>query len=154
LCALCLGLSALKMLPGLLIAGEHLSQGHTYGFFFFTLNAVVAISLWFFPGLAARRLISDPMEPGEPASADTWLAMGCALIGLWILTYALPALIRDTFVLQSAESVYSDASALKSWVLYNLLQVAIALWLIFGGAGFRQLFWWARGAGLGRPSSK
>lgn len=83
-----------------------------------------------------------------------WLAMGRALIGLWILTYALPALIRDTFVLPSAESLYSDASALKSWVLYNLLQVAISLWLIFGGAGFRRLFWWARGAGLGEPSSE
>jgi hypothetical protein len=28
--------------------------------------------------------------------------MGCALIGLWMLTYAVAALIRDALLLQSA----------------------------------------------------
>jgi len=152
--SLCLGLAALRMLPSLLFAGKSFAQGHSYGFFFFALNTVIAVSLWLVPGLVAGRLISDPVGQSEPASADTWLAMGCALIGLYILTSAFPALLRDVLVLQSAESLYSDNPTMKSWILYNLVEVAIALWLVFGGAGFRRLFWWARRAGLSKPSAK
>jgi hypothetical protein len=76
--------------------------------------------------------------------------MGCALIGLWMLTYAVPALIRDALLLQSTASDYVDPGNLKSWVIYNLVEVAIALWLVFGAAGFSRLFWWARSAGLAK----
>jgi hypothetical protein len=152
--AICLGISALRMLPSLIIEGEGKSSGHAYGFFFFTVTAAIALTLCLFPRLVARNLLSSSPEKGVTASADTWLAMGCALIGLWILTYAVPDLIRDAFVLQSVASEYSDTTIIKPWVLYNLVQVAIALWLIFGAPGFRQLFWWARGAGLGKPAGE
>ncbi len=152
--ALCFGISALRLLPNLLIVGEDASRGHTYGFFFVTLNVTISILLWLFPGLVAGKLISERHEQSIPASADTWLAIGCALIGLWMLTYAVPALIRDAYLLWSLTSEYSDASTTKSWVLYNLLEVAIALWLVFGATGFRRLFWWARGAGLARPTGE
>jgi hypothetical protein len=137
--AICLGLSALHMLPSLFIEGEGKPPGY---------------ALWFFPRLAAGKLVSGSPENGATASADTWLAMGCALIGLWMLTYAVPALIRDAVVLQSTASEYSDTANLKSWVLYNLVEVAIALWLAFGATGFRQLFWWARGAGLSKTTDE
>lgn len=146
--AIWLGITALRMLPSLLIVGKGKTPGYVYGLFFFALTAVISLLLWFFPSLVVGRVASRPLENDTPASSDTWLAMGCALLGLWMLTYAVPALVRDTFVLQSAESDYSDTSNIKSWVLYNLVEVAIALWLIFGARGFRRLFWWARSAGL------
>jgi hypothetical protein len=146
--ALCLGIAAVRMLPSLLILEGGKPPGYAYGFFFFALTAVISAFLWFFPSVVAGRLVSE--QPGKGASADTWLAMGCALIGLWMLTYAVPALIRDAFVLRSAASDYSDTSNIKSWVLYNLVEVAIALWLVFGATGFRQLFWWARSAGVSK----
>ena len=152
--AICLGLSALHMLPSLFIEGEGKPPGYAYGFFFFAVTAAIALTLWFFPRLAAGKLVSGSPENGATASADTWLAMGCALIGLWMLTYAVPALIRDAVVLQSTASEYSDTANLKSWVLYNLVKVAIALWLAFGATGFRQLFWWARGAGLSKTTDE
>jgi hypothetical protein len=148
--ALCLGISALRMLPSLLIVREGKPPGFAYAFFLFALTAVVSAFLWLFPSVVAGRLVSEHPGKGVPASADTWLAMGCALIGLWMLTYAVPALIRDVFVLRSAASDYSDTSNIKSWILYNLIEVAIALWLVFGAAGFRKLFWWARSAGVSK----
>jgi len=148
--ALCLGLTALGMLPSLLFVEGGKPPGYAYALFFFALNAVVSAFLWFFPGVVAGRLVSQQPGKGAAASADTWLAMGCALIGLWMLTYAGPALIRDAFVLRSAASGDSDASTIQSWILYNLLEVAIALWLVFGATGFRQLFWWARSAGVSK----
>ena len=150
--ALSLGIAALRMLPSLLIAGQGKPPGYAYSFFFFAVTTIVSVLLWVFPRLVAGKLISDQPEKGPPATADTWLAMGCALIGLWMLTSAVPALIRDVFVLHSLEPEYSDPANVKSWLLYNLMEVAIALWLILGAAGFTRLFWWARSAGLGKTS--
>jgi hypothetical protein len=150
--ALSLGIAALRMLPSLFIAGEGKPPGYAYGVFFFAITTILSVLLWLFPRLVAGKLISGQPEKGSPASADTWLAMGCALIGLWMLTSAVPALIRDAFVLHSLEPEYSDPANVKSWLLYNLLEVAISLWLILGATGFRRLFWWARSAGLGKPS--
>ncbi len=152
--AICLGLSVLRMLPSLLITPEARPPGYAYDFFIVGVTAALAFALWFFPRLVAGKLISGRSERNATTSADTWLAMGCALIGLWMLTNAVPALIRDAFVLQSAASELSDTANIKSWVLYNFVEVAIALWLAFGATGFRQLFWWARSAGLGKPSGE
>src|SRR5690242_4431258 len=57
------------------------------------VNVVVAILLWFFPHTIARRLlITSATEPPRPSSSDTWLRMGCALIGLWIVASSFPHL--------------------------------------------------------------
>jgi hypothetical protein len=152
--AICLGISVLRLLPSLLITDEGRPLGYAYGFFCIGVTAAIALALWFFPHLAAGKLISGQPEKDATASADTWLAMGSALIGLWMLTYAVPALIRDAFVLLSAGSEFADTANIKSWVLYNVVEVSIALWLVLGANGFRQLFWWARSAGLGKPSGE
>ena len=53
----------------------------------------------------------------------------------------------DIFALNSMER-YVDHSQLLRGVFYDLLELAIAIWLIFGGKGFRKLFWWAQNAGF------
>ena len=150
--AICLGISTLRTLPVLLIADQGRPPGFVYSLFLTAVMAVVSVWLWFFPNAIAGKFVSGPSEPKSSAAPDTWLAMGCALIGLWMLTYAAPALIRDAFLMHSAASDYSDTGTVKSWILYNLVEVVIALWLLFGARGFRKLFWWARSAGVGNPS--
>jgi hypothetical protein len=114
---------------------------------FVVLTALLVGVLWFFPGSIARKLLSpENAKPETAASADLWLAMGCALLGLWMLTSALPSLVLDTYALVYID-VTSDDSELKRSVLYLLVQIAIALWLLLGAKGFRRFFWWARNAG-------
>ena len=115
------------------------------------LIVVVALvlGLWFFPLSIARRLLgSSPLENTPPASSNTWLATGCALIGLYLLTEYLPSLVRDVVVFSSTERLTGDFSELKSSIAYFVCMVAIALWLIIGATGFAKALRWARYAGL------
>jgi hypothetical protein len=114
---------------------------------FLVLTAFLVIVLWFFPRSIAGKLLSpDSKKPEPSASPDLWLAMGCALMGLWLLTHALPSLIFDAYALIYVDTTSDDASFKRS-VLYYVVQVVIALWLVFGAKGFRKLFWWLRHAG-------
>jgi hypothetical protein len=117
------------------------------------VEVVTILALWLFPYSIARRLLgSSPVEAGPSASADTWVRIGCALIGLWLVATSLPALVLDAFVLSSFTTV-DDTSSLRHSVFYYLAEVAIGAWLILGARGFRQLVWWARNAGVGEPSN-
>jgi len=111
------------------------------------LTAALAAALWFFPRLIAGKLLSpEAARPEGPASPDLWLAMGCALLGLWMLTFAVPSLVMDTYALVYVDAA-SDDSSLKRSVAYYVAEIAIALWLVFGAKGFRRLFWWAQNSG-------
>jgi hypothetical protein len=144
--SICLGIYALRTLPSVAIAAEDNSPGLAYTSFLFAISFLCAVTLWFFPGIVARKLVRTAKGDTPPGSADAWLAMGCALIGLYMITYALPALIRDAYVVYVSGS-YDQTGTAKSWAIYNALEVAIAVWLILGGKGFRRAFWWARNAG-------
>jgi len=121
-----------------------------------SLSGLIALALWFFPLTVARRLLpsASPQPAGAtlPVTPDVWLAMGCALLGLWVLTSALPALIRDSIILTSSDFA-TDTSEVKHWMLYHLGGAVIGLWLTLGAKGFRRLFWWAQSAGIGKPSN-
>ena len=111
------------------------------------LAALLVAALWLFPATIARKLLSpDNVKQETSASPDLWLAMGCALLGLWLLTSALPTLIFDTYALVHL-SYGDDRGNIPQSVVYYVIEVAIALWLVFGAKGFRRLFWWARNAG-------
>lgn len=118
------------------------------------LLALVAAALWFFPLTVARRLLpaASPESPAAtlPASPDTWLAMGCSLLGLWVMTAALPSLVRESIILISADS-FTSISEIRHWLIYHLGQAIIGVWLALGAKGFRGLFWWARDAGVSKP---
>jgi hypothetical protein len=117
------------------------------------IAAAVALALWFFPKTVAHKLLSSSTPDSTPsASPDLWLAMGCALIGLWLLTFSLPALIRDSLVayFYPYDNMSELRSELRNSLLYYIAEVGIAVWLIFGARGFRKFFWWARDAGRNR----
>jgi hypothetical protein len=148
-------------LPGQLyafyFAGTKIDQPYTglitVGILLATL--VIILGLWFFPMSIAKKLLSTAArEEVRATTPDTWLSMGCALIGLYLLTESLPPLIRDVLVLFSSETFNDDFSALKTSLLYFLFMVAIAFWLILGAKGFRKVFRWARYAGLDARSEQ
>ena len=112
------------------------------------LTLLVAVLLWFFPLTVAKKLLSPQSATTAPPEVPgTWLAMGCALIGLWLLASAIPAIVRDALYLYSSLSEPDDLFEFKRWLAYRGVEVMIALWLIFGSRGFVKLFWWIRSAG-------
>jgi hypothetical protein len=146
--AVWLGLSVLRTASSLALFRHNEEPGLWTLVAFVAVTALLAASLWFFPSSIARKLLSpENARPGAAASPDLWLAMGCSLLGLWLLTSALPSLILQIYVLNYADPIASDPE-LKRSVLYNLVEVAAAIWMIFGARGFRKLFWWAQNVGV------
>lgn len=112
------------------------------------LTGLSFLVLWFFPRTIAQGLLrTTNTEPVTAASQDQWLAMGCGLIGLWMLSSALPGLLRDLLIEYLLRSTETGVSSVRSWLVYNLAECLIAIWLILGARGFRRLFWWARNTG-------
>jgi hypothetical protein len=120
------------------------------------VEVLLILALWFFPLTIARKLLrASSAEPPTPLSPDIWLGMGCALIGLWLLTSSVPALLLNAYVLVggSKDATTSLRHNVVHNVFYNSAEVAIALWLILGARGFRELFWWAQNAGVRKSSN-
>ena len=102
--------------------------------------------LWRFPlTIAGKLLTTASQEPVESASPDLWLAMGCSIVGLWLITSHLPTLVTML--------VFGGIGEWRVSVwLPNLTGLALGLWLVFGARGFRKLFWWTRHAGHRQPA--
>jgi hypothetical protein len=147
--AIWLGTQALRMVPWYFEPGALQSPSHVYNTFVLAISAVLIVALGLFPrSIAGKLLPSSESQSRISASADTWLAMGCTLIGLWTLTTTFPRLVYDTIALSSMPHS-QDHSYLTHWVIYNVIELLIAVWLILGGKGVRKLFWWAQNAGIG-----
>ena len=86
-----------------------------------------------------------------------WLSIGCALIGLLLLTTSVPGLLLNLYILVGAATEYGGGNSLRQDVthnvFYNSAEIAIGLWLILGARGFREAFWWAQRAGVRKSSS-
>ena len=120
-----------------------------------TLVVILAISifsiffvifLWLFPRSVARGLLdSNSLAPVETASPDTWFAVGCALIGLWLIVPALSSLIYNLWVFYMAQrNPALDASDYHYGWVYYFIEIALGVWLLLGAKGARRVFWWAR----------
>ena len=115
------------------------------------LTFLVALLLWFFPLTISKKLLSSPAAAPAPAETpDTWLAMGCALIGLWLLASAIPSVVRDALFVYSPSLQDDELGAYKRWLIYRFVEVALALWLIAGTRGIVKVFSWLRSAGTGK----
>lgn len=142
-----LGITVLRDLASFAFVRQSDRPGYGFAVALLGITTLFVAALWAFPGTIARKLLSqDNAKPQSSASPDLWLAMGCALLGLWLLTSALPTLIFDTYALLRLNPG-DDRGNIPQSVVYYVVEVAIGLWLIFGAKGFRRLFWWARNAG-------
>jgi hypothetical protein len=142
-----LGITVLRDLASFAFLKQSDMPGYGFAVAVVAMAALLVAALWFFPGTIARKLLSPANAKPEPStSSDLWLAMGCALLGLWLLTSAIPTLIFNTYALLRLNPG-DDRGNVPQSVVYYVVEVAIGLWLVFGGKGFRRLFWWARNAG-------
>ena len=120
------------------------------GMVMFAVLAVVGVlavlGMWFFPRTIARSILpATEASPGPIAVPTTWLAVGCVLLGLWVLTAAVPALAQNVFLLFYAKR--ENASLPEGWgagMVYIVVEFAVAAWLLLGSVGLRKLFRWVR----------
>jgi multisubunit Na+/H+ antiporter MnhB subunit len=146
--AVWLGLQALTTVPSFFTLNGFHSPNYGWVTFMLAITAVVIFALWVFPLTIAGKLIPRPERQAQPsATPDVWLAIGCTLLGLWTLTTAIPRLVYD-YVAWNAMSSYDDRSQLQHWVVYHLVELAIAVWLILGAKGVRKVFWWAQNVAI------
>jgi len=146
--AVWLGLQALRTLPAFFTVKAFESPRYVWMTFMLAITAVVILALWVFPRTIAGKLLPPPdTDPRPSATPDVWLATGCTLLGLWTLTTTIPRLIYDFFALKSMSGI-EDPSELYHWVIYNLVELVIAIWLLLGAKGVRKLFWWAQNVGV------
>jgi hypothetical protein len=76
-----------------------------------------------------------------------WFSVGSTLLGLFVMTTALPALLRNLAVLFLTRSGDIDTGNLKYALFYYFAEFVIGLWLILGAKGVKNLVVWARNAG-------
>lgn len=145
-----LGITVIRDLASFAFIRQSDMPGYGFAVAVLVLAALLVAALWLFPGTIAGKLLSPINGKLETsASPDLWLAMGCALLGLWMLTSAIPTLVFDTYALLRLNPG-DDRGNVPQSVVYYVVEVAIGLWLVFGAKGFRRLFWWARHAGLSK----
>lgn len=122
----------------------------------FTVStAILPICLWYFHGRIARKLLdgvsTSAVTPVSASTADTWLAIGCAIIGVWMLASSLPTLVSEIV------PIWIDADTANSGMKqvlvqtrgpYYIVRIGLGIWLILGARGVRRIFWWAQNAGI------
>ncbi|HEV2271027.1 MAG TPA: hypothetical protein VGR92_16360 [Steroidobacteraceae bacterium] len=145
--AIWLAIQVLRMVPWFFEPGAFQASSHVWNTFIVALSAVIVLILWLSPRIIAGHQLTS--AGGPPTSADTWLIMGCMLIGLWTLTTTVPRLVYDTIALNSTP-YGEDNPTLHYWIAYNLAELCIAAWLIFGAKGVRRVFRWVQNAGIGK----
>lgn len=109
------------------------------------LGALVGVLLWFFPLSVARKLLPVMREPRSEQAMDARIALtvGLTLIGVWVLAYALvDAAYWFTLFVRTRHpgAVYFEWSHEQvANVVATVVEVAVAIWLIFGASGIRRL---------------
>ena|SRR5690348_9776883 len=114
--------------------------------------AVIVILLWLFPLAVARKLL--PRSSLDQAVAlpphEQIERAGFCLMGLWLLTRALPGFVFEAFIFD----LYAHSSPTMevrpenyAALAEHVIELALALWLLFGARGLRGLLVLARSAG-------
>jgi flagellar biosynthesis protein FlhB len=114
---------------------------------------VLALSaaLWFAASWIAKRLISGPSQAAEqPAAFDSWFSVGCALIGLWVLAKAIPALLHYFIANFMGAGMFPNTYMVTpEWhltAIFNTIQLLFGLALFLGGKGINKAVLWVRNA--------
>lgn len=109
---------------------ESTAPGYAFSLSLLLLSSLMVAALWLFPKTIARKLLAPEGPKPEPsASPNLWLAMGCALLGLSLLTSALPSLVFDTYTLVRISLGSMEPGNMRANVVYFLIEVGIGLWL-------------------------
>ena len=159
--AIWLAIYVLETLPGiwLLAAQRPMTVRFTAMLTIGTLILVLAvIALWFLPLVVARKLLPksalDQLTSLPPH--DQIERAGFCLIGLWLLTHAIPSLAFEAVVahlysqpgstLELAPQNYADLTK-------SLVELGLSIWLLLGAKGLRGVLYWARTIGSGAATA-
>jgi hypothetical protein len=146
--AVWLALQTLRTVPSFFTVNGFASPSYAWVTFILALTVVVILALWFFPRIIAGKLLpASDAQPQPSATPDAWLAIGCTILGLWTLTSTIPRLVYD-YLAWNSLSISDDRSQLQLWIIYHLVELAIAVWLILGAKGVRNIFRWAQNVGV------
>jgi hypothetical protein len=112
---------------------------------------LVILVMLFFPQLFAKGLLARQTDPpAGPSSPERWFDVGRSLIGLWILTDAVPGLIRYLIVAYLTKRDPAIIPLTPDWhagAIYYVIELIIGVWLLLGGAGLKGLIIRTRYAG-------
>src|SRR5215472_12810508 len=91
--AIWLVVDAVRTVPGFIRELRRYDDGAALAISLGVAGLVIAVVLvlWFFPRTVARILVPG-IATSEPvaSSPNDWFAVGCSLIGLWLLTVTIP----------------------------------------------------------------
>ena len=119
--------------------------------FGFCVIVSICVALLFFPLFVAKRILPTPITNDlSPSTYDSWFTVGCSLIGVWVLAKAIPALVSYGLGNYLGKKFWPDSFVVNpDWgllVSFNVLQLAVGIWLFMGGKGLKKVFDWARHA--------
>jgi hypothetical protein len=118
---------------------------------------VVTIALWFFPLAVARKLIPKAtLDQPTPLPIDQLQSAGFCLLGLWVLTEAVPRLVYIIFIVYHStrpNAMVALEPHNYAAIAQTIVELGIGSWLLFGAKGLLRAIRWARTAGTGEPSN-
>ncbi len=122
----------------------------------YTLGAAIIVlgfsgAIWHFASWIARRLINDSSKAAEQSAAfDSWFSAGCALIGLWVLAKAIPALLHYFIANFRGSNMFPNTYMVTpEWrltAIFNTIQLFFGLALFLGGRSLNKIVLWVRNA--------
>lgn len=112
---------------------------------------VFSAALWYFATWIARRLLSGTSQSAEQSAVfDSWFSVGCALIGLWVLAKAIPALLHYFIANLMGAGMFPDTYLVTpEWhltAIFNTIQLLFGLALFLGGKSLNRIVLWVRNA--------
>ena len=154
--AIWLVVSVLRHLPGMWqfnASGAAASDGSTNVVVGVVAVLILALAagLWFFPLTVASKLIPRSSKTDHlQLPVDQAQSVGFSLLGLWVLTNAVPDSFYWLFMTYQASRPNSMLELRANEYLYMVttaVEVILGIWLLFGARGLRGLMRWARTAG-------
>lgn len=109
------------------------------------LGYALCALLWFFPLTVARKLLPVMKEPRSDTAmgASPALSVGLTLLGVWVLTSALPDAIYWVVLGLTAARYGMEHTTLTSDQIAAMVatgtELVLATWLIFGSNGIRSM---------------
>ena len=154
--AIFLGLYTLRHVSGLLPYAAAPPPNYISFAFLFLLAAfpiLAAILLWLFPLAVAAKIIPNIKAKGTPAPLDAGgiEVVAFSVMGLWVLTFAIPDIFYWVTFVYRVKSVNVGSTELTpeniGYIVSTIVELVIGFWLLFGSRGLLGVIRRARYAG-------
>ncbi len=113
--------------------------------------ALIALLLWIFPLSVARKLVpKTALDQPTTLPVEQVQSVGFALLGLWVLTRAIPQVFFYAVMIYHAnrpQSAFALEPRNYASMAYTFVELALGIWLVLGAKGLRGVLRWARTAG-------